>query len=179
MTGMISLSWTMTNEDQLCAIAWKVKQRFTQVLQQFPEAALPEGCSQCVPLPFPAVHELAPCGNEDMLRWITRFQLSVQRMQEAWNDTYLPITDPNNAEARAFVAGLPAEEQDGLTNEETMERANVRRRDQHARTVPITANLVALIFVSLSDLTQDQRQVLTSLMAHRSRMRRLPPERAS
>ncbi|CAE7808499.1 Cpr, partial [Symbiodinium sp. KB8] len=37
-------------------------------------------------------------GNGDMLRWITRFQLSVQRMQEAWNDTYLPITDPMNAE---------------------------------------------------------------------------------
>ena len=36
--------------------------------------------------------------------------------------------------------------------------------------IPITANLVALIFVSLSDLTQDQRQVLTSLMAHRNRV---------
>ena len=51
-----------------------------------------------------------------------------------------------------------------------MERANARLRDQHARTIPITANLVALIFVSLSDLTQDQRQVLTSLMAHRNRV---------
>ena len=45
-------------------------------------------------------------GNGDMLRWITRFQLSIQRMQEAWNDTYLPITDVNNAEVRAFIAGL-------------------------------------------------------------------------
>ena len=36
--------------------------------------------------------------------------------------------------------------------------------------IPITANLVALIFVSLSDLTQDQRQVLTSWMAHRNRV---------
>ena len=51
-----------------------------------------------------------------------------------------------------------------------MERANERLRDQHARTILITANLVALIFVSLSDLTQDQRQVLTSLMAHRNRV---------
>ena len=51
-----------------------------------------------------------------------------------------------------------------------MERANARLRDQHARTIPITANLVAFIFVSLSDLTQDQRQVLTSLMAHRNRV---------
>eukprot|EP00439_Symbiodinium_sp_Y106_P069279 s2822_g11.t3 len=89
-------------------------------------------------------------GNGNMLRWITKFQLSVQRMQEAWNDTYLPITDPTNAEA--------------------MERAKNRLRDQHARTILITANLVALIFVSLSDLTQDQRQVLTSLMAHRNRV---------
>ena len=111
-------------------------------------------------------------GNGDMFRWITRFQLSVQRMQEARNDTYLPIADPNNAEVRAFVAGLPAEEQEGLTTDEVMERAyeRLRGRDQHARTIPITANLVALIFVSLSGLTQDQRQVLTSLMAHRNRV---------
>ena len=95
-------------------------------------------------------------GNGDMLRWITRFQLSIQRMQEAWNDTY--------------IAGLPAEEQGEITPEVAMERANARRQDQHARTIPITANLVALIFVSLSDLTQDQRQVLTSLMVHRNRV---------
>ena len=98
-------------------------------------------------------------GNGDMLRWITRFQLSIQRMQEAWNDTYLPIVDANNAEVRAFITGLPAEEQATITPEEAMERANDRLREQHARTIPITANLVALIFVSLSDLTQDQRQV--------------------
>ena len=109
-------------------------------------------------------------GNGDMLRWITRFQLSAQRMQEAWNDTYLPITDPMNAEVRAFIAGLPAEEQATITKDDAMERANERLRDQHARTIPITANLVALIFVSLSDLTQDQRQLLTSLMAHRNRV---------
>ena len=109
-------------------------------------------------------------GNGDMLRWITRFQLSVNRMQEAWNDTYIPIMDPNNAEVRAFVTGLPEEEQAELTPEQAMERANNRLKDQHARTIPITPNLVALIFVSLSDLTQDQRQVLTSLMAHRNRV---------
>ncbi|CAE7939965.1 unnamed protein product [Symbiodinium sp. KB8] len=101
-----------------------------------------------------------------MLRWITRFHLSVPRMQEAWNDTYLPSTDPNNAEVRAFIAGLPAEEQ-YLKAEEAMDRADDRLRDQHAWTIPSTASLVANIFVSLSDLTQDQRQVFTSLMAHR------------
>ena len=93
-------------------------------------------------------------GNGDMLRWITRFQLS----QEAWNDTYIPIVDPANAEVRAFITTLPAEEQQAITPDEAMERANERLRDQHARTIPITANLVGLIFVSLCDLTQDQRQ---------------------
>ena len=66
------------------------------------------------------------------------------------------------------MAGLPAEEQAGIAPEEATDRANDRLRDQHARTIPITANFVALIFFSLSDLTQDQRQVLTSLMAHRN-----------
>ena len=47
--------------------------------------------------------------------------------------------------------------------------ANARMKGQHSRTIPITENLVALTFVSLADLTQDQRQVLTSLMAHRNR----------
>ena len=40
--------------------------------------------------------------NGDMLRWITGFQLSVNRMQEALNDIYLPITHPNNAEVRTM-----------------------------------------------------------------------------
>ena len=107
-------------------------------------------------------------GNGDMLRWITRFQLSVQRMQEAWYDTYPPITDPNNAEVRDFVAGLPADEQAGLTNEEAMERANERPRvcmhSDHGQ--PCGPHLC----LSLSDLIQDQRQVLTSWMAHRNRV---------
>ena len=63
-------------------------------------------------------------GSGDMLRWITRFHLSIQRMQEAWNDTYLPITDPNNAEVRAYIAGGE------IVPEEAMERTNARLRDQ-------------------------------------------------
>ena len=73
-------------------------------------------------------------------------------------------------QSQTFIAGLPAHEQTDITPEAAMERANDRLRDQHARKIPITANLVALIFVSLSDLTQDQGQVLTSLMTHRNRV---------
>ena len=45
---------------------------------------------------------------------------------------------------------------------------NARR--QHQRTLfPLSENLSALIFVSLADLTQDQRNTLTSIMTHRGR----------
>ena len=108
-------------------------------------------------------------GSGDMLRWITRFQLSRPRMQEAWDDTYVPITDVNNPEVRAYVSTLTQEEQNTITPENALAAANSRMKGQHSRTIPITENLVALMFVSLADLTQDQRQVLTSLMAHRNR----------
>ena len=45
-------------------------------------------------------------GNGDMLRWITRFQLSRSRMQEAWDDTYVPITELNNPD-RSCLRYLP------------------------------------------------------------------------
>ena len=111
-------------------------------------------------------------GSGDMLRWITRFQLSRARMQEAWDDTYVPITDVNNPEVRAYVSVLTQEQQNTINTiipEEALAAANARMKTQHSRTIPITENLVALMFVSLADLTQDQRQVLASLIAHRNR----------
>ena len=105
--------------------------------------------------------------SSDMLRWITRFQLSRSRMQEAWDDTHVPITDVNNPETRAYVTSLSQQDQATITAEEALEQANVKR--QHSMTIPVIANLAALRFVSLADLPQGQRQVLTSLMAHRNR----------
>ena len=73
-----------------------------------------------------------------------------------WNDTYLPITDPNNVEA-----SLPKRRWN-----EAMIGSEISMR----RPFRLQPTSFALIFVSLSDLTQDQRQVLTSLMAHRNRV---------
>ena len=107
-------------------------------------------------------------GRSDMLRWITRFQLSCSRMQEAWDDTFVPITDVNNPEVRAYVSTLTQEQQNTITQEEALAAANARLKKQHSMSIPITENLVALMF-DLLRLTQDQSQVLTSLMAHRNR----------
>ena len=114
-------------------------------------------------------------GNGDMLRWITRFQLSIQRMQEAWNDTYLPIVDVNNAEVRAFITGLPAEEQATITPEEAMERANDRLREQHARTIPITAKLVAHLCLIARPHAGSATGVDVFDGTSEPRARRLPP----
>ena len=43
------------------------------------------------------------------------------------------------------------------------------RRQQQRQASPLSDNLSALIFVSLADLTQDQRNTLTSIMTHRGR----------
>ena len=44
-----------------------------------------------------------------------------------------------------------------------------RRQQQRRMAFPLGDNLLALIFVSLADLMQDQRNTLTSSMAHRGR----------
>ena len=43
------------------------------------------------------------------------------------------------------------------------------RRQAQRQVFPLGENLLALIFVSLADLTQDQRNTLTSIMTHRGR----------
>ncbi|CAE7374757.1 Cpr [Symbiodinium natans] len=108
-------------------------------------------------------------GSGDMLRWMTRFQLSYQRMNESWMDTFVPLVSENDPVVRAYVLRLPQEEQQAITPEEALRRVNEQGRETHGRALPITANLIALLFVTLSDLTQDQRQVLTSLMARKNR----------
>ena len=115
-------------------------------------------------------------GNGDMLRWITRFQLSRSRMQEAWDDTYVPITDLNNPEVRAYVTSLSPEDLATITAEDAVLRTNERSKRQHSLTIPIpiTAYLIALMFVSLADLTQDQRQALTSYGPSKPSSSRLP-----
>eukprot|EP00435_Cladocopium_sp_Y103_P016760 s2970_g4.t1 len=50
-----------------------------------------------------------------------------------------------------------------------LNQLNHERRERQRRAFPLNANLSALTFVSLADLTQDQRNTLTSTMTHRGR----------
>ena len=125
-------------------------------------------------------------GNGDLMKWMTRFQIDGRRLAESWMDL-LPGLDLNSPVVQAEVvrqrtahnnaqaAMLAADDQHmvGPWTDE-MEQAiydeAIRLHKQaHRDLFPLSQNLIALIFISAADLSQDQRQSLTSIMTHRNR----------
>ena len=128
----------------------------------------------------------------DLQKWMTRFQLTGNRLIESWMDL-LPDLLTTSTEAILFVARRRQEHEDhqaelaGLaaatpgqkphvnvqwTDEHALiafRQLNENRRQQQRMAFPLGDNLLALICVSLADLTQDQRSTLTSIMTHRGR----------
>ena len=131
-------------------------------------------------------------GTLDLQKWMTRFQLTGNRLIESWMDL-LPDLESTSPEAITFVAQRRREHEDrqaelasitaALPGQEahvnvpwTDEHAlaafrqlNENRRAQQRMAFPLGDNLSALLFLSLADLTQDQRNTLTSIMTHRGR----------
>ena len=128
----------------------------------------------------------------DLQRWMTRFQLTANRLIESWMDLIpdLDIQAPEviaaiaqrrtaNEEQQQNLAGIAAATpgaqphvavpwNDELSRQVFVQLNNARRQQQRTQ-FPLSENLSALIFVSLADLTQDQRNTLTSIMTHRGR----------
>ena len=130
-------------------------------------------------------------GTMDLQKWMTRFQLTGNRLIESWMDL-LPEATVTSPEAILFVAQKRQEH-----DRDQQERAEVaaasgaaphvpvpwsdelalvafKQYQEHRRQIqwqafPLGENLLALTFVSLADLTQDQRNTLTSIMTHRGR----------
>ena len=89
--------------------------------------------------------------SSDTLQWIIKFQMSRSRMQEALDSPRAPITNVNSPEAT-------------ITAGDALVQANERLRgQQHSM-----REFDCFDVVSLADLTQDQPQLLTSLMARRN-----------
>ena len=125
-------------------------------------------------------------GNGDLMKWMTRFQIDGRRLEEAWMDLLqdLDLMSPaiqnevliqrqrHDAAQRALVAADNNHVVEPWTDE--MEQAifdeAIRLHKQaHRDLFPLSPNLIALIFISTADLSQDQRQSLTSIMTHRNR----------
>ena len=125
-------------------------------------------------------------GNGDLMKWMTRFQIDGRRLEESWMDLCpeLDLTSPaivaevtarrnahNNAQAALFAADnnhvvIPwTDEMIQVVHNEAIGL----HRQAHRDLFPLSPNLIALIFISTADLSQDQRQSLTSIMTHRNR----------
>ena len=128
----------------------------------------------------------------DLQRWMTRFQLTANRLIESWMDLIpdLDLTAPDVIAAIAQRRTAHEEQQQNLVgiaqatpgaqphvvvpwndemSRQVLVQLNNARRQQQRTLFPLSDNLSALIFVSLADLTQDQRNTLTSIMTHRGR----------
>ena len=125
-------------------------------------------------------------GNGDLMKWMTRFQIDGRRLEESWMDLCpeLDLTSPaivaevtqrrnahNNAQAALFAADnnhVVIPWTDDMIQAVHNEAIGLHRQ-QHRDLFPLSPNLIALIFISTADLSQDQRQSLTSIMTHRNR----------
>ena len=125
-------------------------------------------------------------GNGDLMRWMTRFQIDGRRLEDSWMDL-CPELDLNppaiqaevvarrNAHNNAQAALQAAKEKhviESWTDEAQQavyDEALRLHRQAHRDLLPLSQNLMTLIFISAADLSQDQRQSLTSIMTHRNR----------
>ena len=125
-------------------------------------------------------------GNAELMKWMTRFQIDGRRLEESWMDLCpeLDLTSPaivaevtarrnahNNAQAALHAADnnhVVIPWTDDMIQAVHNEAIGLHRQ-QHRDLFPLSPNLIALIFISTADLSQDQRQSLTSIMTHRNR----------
>ena len=118
-------------------------------------------------------------GNGDLMKWMTRFQIDGRRLEESWMDLCpeLDLASPAIvAEVQARRAALAAANDVHVLvpwtdemQQAVYDEAIRIHRQAHRDLFPLSPNLTALIFISTADLSQDQRQSLTSIMTHRNR----------
>ena len=124
-------------------------------------------------------------GNSDLMKWMTRFQIDGRGLAESWMDLLpeLDLTTPaiqNEVSLRrqqhnAQQAALQAANDQHVIEHGQMKwnKLSMMRllgfTSKHITIYFHSQNLIALIFVSTADLSQDQRQSLTSIMTHRKR----------
>ena len=131
-------------------------------------------------------------GTQDLQTWITKFQITGTRLIESWMDLHqdLELTDQavvdhltasrlaheqreeQNLLAAQAVVGGPQYQMIPWSAEIAAQyfvQFNEARKTVHRNSFPLTGDMLALIFVTLADLPQDQRNTLTSIMTHRNR----------
>ena len=102
-----------------------------------------------------------------MINWIGRFSLSLQRLRDAWMDT-LPMFALSEEQKRIqYLADVAQENAERTTRGETAVdpntpqnrvRWNTAQVSNHEGLFPYSDNLITLMFMVASDLTEAQRE---------------------
>ena len=125
-------------------------------------------------------------GNGDLMKSVTTFQIDGRRLAESWMD----LSPEIDLMSPVVQAEVKLQRQQHNANQAAMQAADdqhviepwtdaleqviydeaIRLHKQaHRDLFSLSQNLIALIFISTADLSQDQRQSLTSIMTHRNR----------
>ena len=113
-------------------------------------------------------------GQSEFVHWIGRFEIAQKRLLASWSDL-LDISDLPGAGTQAFTAALTDErrlhyngivtDEDKLAyQQELREQTLANRRTRHAAQLPLSDNLMSLIFLVQADLNEQQRERFVSSM---------------
>jgi len=107
-------------------------------------------------------------GGVDLLRWIGKMAVTRKRLEDAWMDMFMPMTDTD----RIFLQMVDDAIQQGHLGDMNdapgyLETLNNLGREQHRGAFPFSDNLFTLIFIILADLNETQRERLTSTLSLR------------
>ena len=110
-------------------------------------------------------------GSSEMVKWIGRFSLSLQRLRDAWMDN-LPMSSKSEEQRQGqYLADVAQENAERLTRGETAldpntpenrERWNTTEVNNHESLFSFSDNLITIVFLVASDLSAAQRERFTS-----------------
>ena len=118
---------------------------------------------------FLSLFKMARAGQE-MIKWIGRWTVAVKRLKDAWMDLFQEPEDRTDA---VYLAAVGAENASRAAqqlpavdpNDPAIFRAFIQMsKERHSRNFPMNDNLMTLIFIVMSDLTEDQRERLVTAM---------------
>ena len=114
-------------------------------------------------------------GQQDLLRWMGRFGVLVKRLKESWMDCLTAFSMEQIIVHPEYIALMRRAEQNrnGYLDEEEQQQVVQEflraRRQAHENRFPFNDNLMALVMVVQADLTEQQRERMTSTMVRNSR----------
>jgi hypothetical protein len=106
-------------------------------------------------------------GKLEINRWLAKFQLMTKRLSDSWMDTFGPIDEhkplspDDDAEIKAHLRATQVD----TTNFDALayqSHSAALKKELHRKEFPFNENLMALLFYIQSDLTDQQRTLLTA-----------------